>query len=413
MSEQLRTDLSPAFTPPERQELELLRQLLIIEHRARLQAEHRIETILAWSCHELRRPLQTIVTWLQVARSRRTDETLARRAFEVIEGGARLLAVIIADLQDYSRLAADQVRLTLQPVDLVEVLRALVDTTRLVAENKGLQLAADLPAETVWVLADGIRLEQIVSNLLANALKFTPAGGRVSVHVGRYGTDEVELSVRDTGRGIPPDALGRIFEPFWQADPGSDTESGIGLGLAIARALVHSHGGTLAAESAGEGQGATFRLRLPARAVTPAARRVPSAPGFPELRARRVLLVSTDAGVLGSGRVCLEGAGAVVTLARSLAEVRMMVDARFVDLLVWDGDDLPLLAAGETIQSVRQTGALAARRLSAVLLTSKPGDAVARARTLGFHACLAKPLALADLAAVLQRSGQGRLSPPV
>ena len=228
------------------------------------QANHLKDEFLATVSHELRTPLNAILGWARMLASTPLPPDRTRHAIGTIERNAAALALIIDDLLDMSRIVAGTLHLAPQPVDLVAVTQATLDAVRPSAVTKHLHLAfsPDVPAVEL-VPGDAGRLQQVISNLLTNAIKFTPEGGRVDVFIERS-NDHVEVRVVDTGQGISPDFLPYVFERFRQAD-GATTRrhTGLGLGLAIVRQLVELHGGTVHAASEGVGHGATFTVSLP------------------------------------------------------------------------------------------------------------------------------------------------------
>ena len=232
--------------------------------RAAENANHLKDEFLATVSHELRTPLNAILGWARMLGAKQLAPDRAGHAVAVIERNASALAHIIDDLLDVSRIVAGTLHLAPEPVDLVAVAQAALDAVRPLAVTKNVHLAfsPDLPAiETVS--GDAGRLQQVIWNLLANAIKFTPEGGRVDVFI-EPSNDHMEVRVVDTGQGISPDFLPHVFERFRQAD-GATTRrhTGLGLGLAIVRQLVELHGGTVHAASEGVGRGATFTVRLP------------------------------------------------------------------------------------------------------------------------------------------------------
>ena len=243
--------------------------LLVREQEARDQAEraNRMkDEFLAMMSHELRTPLNTVMGWADILRSADVPAERRQRAADVIARNTRVLSRIVRDLLDVSRLTAGQLRLSRAPVDLTELARAVVETCSVDAAAAGVALKFAAPAGPVQVAGDEERLQQVLANLLGNALKFTPAGGHIDVTVERDG-DRVRLRVADTGRGIAADFLPHVFERFRQADSSSTREQeGLGLGLAIVLDLVRLHGGDVTAESAGPGAGAEFTVVLPVSA---------------------------------------------------------------------------------------------------------------------------------------------------
>jgi signal transduction histidine kinase len=240
--------------------------LLVRERLAREQAEEASlakDRFLATVSHELRNPLAAILSWASLVRGGAADEERVRRAFQAIERNAKLQARLVDDLLDVSRIAAGKLELNVGPVDLAPVILAALDTVRPAAEAKQVSLEVALDPATGLVRGDPDRLQQVVWNLLSNAIKFTAEGGTVTTTLERFNL-HAELRITDTGRGIAPDVLPHLFEPFWQADDDRRRgRSGLGLGLAIVRHLVESHGGTVAAHSRGPGWGAVFRVTIP------------------------------------------------------------------------------------------------------------------------------------------------------
>jgi signal transduction histidine kinase len=242
-------------------------ELLVREQRAREAAEHanRLkDEFLATLSHELRTPLNAILGWVELLRSDRVTEERRAHAAGVVARNATFLTRLVEDLLDVSRIAAGQVQLQVGTVDVAKVAHRAVETTSETAKKKGVTVTAALDgSQACTVTADPERLQQIINNLVANAVKFTPPGGLVHVCVTPT-NGRVEVVVRDTGRGIGPDFLPHVFDRFRQEDATSTREhGGLGLGLSIARELAQLHGGSITADSAGVGQGAAFTLTLP------------------------------------------------------------------------------------------------------------------------------------------------------
>jgi signal transduction histidine kinase/CheY-like chemotaxis protein len=221
------------------------------------------DEFLATVSHELRTPLSAMLGWARLLRSGRLDESRYAQALEVMERNALAQQQIIEDILDVSRIITGKLRLEVSPVELERIVTDAVDSMKPSAEAKGVRLQFIADSAANLVLGDANRLQQIVWNLLSNAVKFTPRGGRVQIAVQRINS-HAEISVRDTGKGIKKEFLPYVFERFRQADSSSTRQyGGLGLGLAIVRHLTESHGGTVVATSPGEGQGATFTIRLP------------------------------------------------------------------------------------------------------------------------------------------------------
>jgi signal transduction histidine kinase/CheY-like chemotaxis protein len=259
----------------ERQLAEEERALLFIsEQTARKRAEELSQTkdlFLATISHELREPLTAILGWAHILRTKECDPATTAYAIETIERNINVQVQLIEDLLDTSRIENGKLRLNLQPLDLASVVRAAVDVVRPAADEKGVELQLILDSASTDVIGDPERLQQVVWNLLSNAIKFTPAGGWVEVRVERrvlgrvIGMDSRALiTITDTGRGIDSSLLPHVFERFIQAhESGKQVKSGLGIGLALVHQLVELHGGTVRAESPGEGQGTVFCVELP------------------------------------------------------------------------------------------------------------------------------------------------------
>lgn len=231
--------------------------------QAAQEANRMKDEFLAVLSHELRSPLNAILGWTQILRNRQLNEAAIAKALETIERNAKLQTQLIEDLLDVSRIIRGKLTLKICPVNLICVIEAAINTVRPSADAKSIDLEFIPALGTEFISADAERLQQVVWNLLSNAIKFTPAGGRVKIQLNS--TDcETQITITDTGKGISPDFLPHVFEHFRQADS-STTRSygGLGLGLSIVRHLVELHGGTVQAESPGEGQGATFIVTLP------------------------------------------------------------------------------------------------------------------------------------------------------
>ena len=240
------------------------------EREARREAEAAARSkdeFVATLSHELRTPLNAIFGWVQLLRAGTLDDGARAHALEVIERNTRTQTRMVEDLLDVSRMMSGRLRIEPRPVDLAMVVRAALDAVRPALDAKSLDLVTELDAATGPVAGDPERLQQVIWNLLTNAIKFTPRGGRIEVRLERCDS-HVQVQVSDSGRGIPPDFLPRVFERFSQAEGSSSrTQPGLGIGLALVRHLVELHGGTVQVASEGEGRGATFTVRLPVPAT--------------------------------------------------------------------------------------------------------------------------------------------------
>jgi signal transduction histidine kinase len=225
------------------------------------------DEFLATLSHELRTPLTAIFGWAQMLRTGKLDEATFQRALDSIERNARVQVQLIDDLLDISQIITGKLRLQVHPVELVPVIEAAIDAIQPAADAKGIQLVRLLEPKAGLVSGDPDRLQQVIWNLLANAIKFTSSGGRVTVHLAQVDSN-IEVSVTDTGQGIDPEFLPFVFDRFRQADSTTTRKyGGLGLGLAIVRHLVEMHGGTAQVHSAGIGKGAILTVRFPSMAA--------------------------------------------------------------------------------------------------------------------------------------------------
>ena len=230
-------------------------------------ASHLKDDFLATVAHEIRTPSSAVLGWARILESKQLPPESADRAIAAIGRNATALAHIIDDLLDSSRILNGAIRLALRPVDLATVAQAALDAVHPLAATKNVHLAFDDVPGSRTIRGDAERLKQVIWNLLANAIKFTPEGGRVDVFI-ESAAEHVEIRVVDTGQGISPELLPHVFERFRQGDEATTRRhTGLGLGLGIARHLVELHGGTVQAASPGVGQGATFTVRLPIAAA--------------------------------------------------------------------------------------------------------------------------------------------------
>jgi signal transduction histidine kinase len=239
-------------------------RLFEAEHRARTEAEElnrSKDAFLATVSHELRTPLTAILGWSRILSGEKSDTSTFTHGLETIERNARAQEQLIDDLLDAIRIKTGKLRLHIDPVELSSVIDSVIDSLQPLADSKHIRLQRNTPSKTAYVLGDQTRLQQVMWNLLANAIKFTPRGGDVWIQLELVGS-YLEVKVTDTGEGIGPDFLPYVFEPYRQPD-GSTTGQGLGLGLAIVRQLVELHRGTVRAESSGKGQGSCLTVSLP------------------------------------------------------------------------------------------------------------------------------------------------------
>jgi signal transduction histidine kinase/ActR/RegA family two-component response regulator len=356
--------------------------------------------------HELRTPLNALMGWIWWLRRGGLDEERQKRALETIERSATSLAQLVEDLLDVSRIITGKLRISARPVEPAAVAAAAVEAVRPAAAAKAIALGVSVDPAVGTVLADPDRLQQILWNLLSNAIKFTPDKGRVDVTLRRAETDVV-IQVRDSGQGIPAAVLPHVFDRFRQADARPIT--GLGLGLSIVRHLVEVHGGTIRAESPGEGLGATFTVTLPVHATAAVAAPVipPRAQG-PRLDDLRILVVEDDSDARLWVKNSLEDLGAIVLIATSVQEAVETFERDTPHVLVSD-IRLPDADGYALLQRVRAADARRGRHTPAIALTAYPRvEDRARALEAGFQLHLPKPVAPDDLtAAIAALAGRG------
>jgi two-component system CheB/CheR fusion protein len=359
------------------------------------------DTFLATLSHELRTPLTSMLAWVRMLRSGRLDEAVTTRALESIERNTRAQAELIEDLLDVSRITSGKLRLDMLPLDLAAVIQTAIETLRPAAEAKSIRLDATLAPARGAVLGDRERLQQVVWNLVSNAVKFTPRGGRVEVTLA-WEDHRARLTVQDTGMGIKPTLLPSIFERFRQGEDSSTrTFGGLGIGLAIVRHIVELHGGTVTAESAGEGQGATFTVAIP---FAPAAARPRDLTDLKpavvrELHADpamldgiRVMLVEDDRDAREVVAAVLTHHGAVVSAVSSASEALEVLHDVRPDVLVSD-IGMPGQDGYALMRAVRALPAGDGGRVAAIALTAYArADDSRQALDAGFQMHLSKPV---------------------
>jgi len=307
------------------------------EKRARdeaVEANRSKDFFLAFVSHELRSPLNAILGWSKILLTKTVDESTRRNALETIERSARLQTKLINDLVDSARVASGKLRLEFHPTNLCEIVRVAYQAQRPVAEAHGLEFTFVSDCDEVTVYADAGRLQQVITNLISNAIKFTPDGGKVSLKIA-MADDVVSVHVKDTGHGISSDALPNIFQQFSQGEIGrSRSNTGLGLGLSIVKILVAKHGGSVQARSEGPGKGSEFIVSLPlSDSMEPEADEEASEPiGRRALADRKILIVEDDADSREVLQLFLEQAGANVSSADSSKEAMAQLARRLNDL---------------------------------------------------------------------------------
>ena len=363
------------------------------------------DEFLATMSHELRTPLNAIFGWITLLRTRRLDEATQERALETIERNARAQKRLIEDLLDVSRIVTGKVALELVTVDPRRVVEAALETMHPAAQAKGLKIVPLVDIGAGTVRGDFARLQQIVCNLLSNAIKFTDTGGQVEVCLARR-NGEVEISISDSGQGIKPEFLPLVFDRFRQEDGSiSRRHGGLGLGLAIVRHLVELHAGSVDAQSAGEGRGAKFIVRLPAREAN-LLPRVTEAPSNGIVSAAmlmgvRLLVVDDDPGARELISGMLEGFGAHVSVAESGQAALSLLFAQRPDVLIADLG-MPGMDGYALIEQVRALDPDFGGLTPAVAVTAyaSPQDRL-RALQAGYQNHVAKPVEAEELAIVI------------
>lgn len=387
-------------------------QLLAAERAARAEAERASrlkDEFLATLSHELRTPLNAILGWSQILRLRAGNDPELAEGLEVIERNARVQTQLTEDLLDMSRIISGKIRLDVQAVDLQDVVKAAVAAVRHSAEAKGIRLNVVLDPLVGPVRGDPGRLQQCFWNLLTNAIKFTPRGGRVQVSLGRVGS-HVELRVVDNGQGIKPEFLPHLFERFRQADASTTRRhGGLGLGLSIVKNLVELHGGTVWASSDGEGQGATFCIELPVMVIHPLPPHRSSAVSatgssqtdHPSLEGITVIVVDDEVDSRQLVKRVLEGCGARVVPAASAQEALELMAQEPPDMLISD-IGMPVQDGYELIRKVRSLPPDRGGRTPAAALTAfARAEDRTRALRAGYQTHVPKPVEPTELTAVV------------
>jgi CheY-like chemotaxis protein/two-component sensor histidine kinase len=350
-----------------------------------------------------------VLGWLSLLRSGRLDDQTRAKALETIERNANAQAQLIEDILDVSRVITGKLRLDVRPFDLEQVIDAAIASVHPAADAKQILIETKIDRDASIIWGDATRLQQVIWNLLSNAVKFTPKDGRITVRLERVNA-HTQIVVSDTGQGINPEFLPYVFDRFRQADSTSTRmHSGLGLGLAIVRHLVEMHGGSVRAESEGEGRGATFTLDLPVRAVRPEVEqevvayseeeddRQASCP--PQLQGIKVLVVDNEPDARDLVQNMLEQCGALVETASSTAEALSFLEQSKPDVLVSD-IGMPGEDGYDLIRRVRaqESGA----SLPAVALTAYVGEEDRRrALSAGYQEHLAKPVKLSRLVTLI------------
>lgn len=369
------------------------------------------EEFLATISHELRTPLSAILGWARMLRLGQISPENTAKALDTIERNARAQAQLVDDLLDVSRIITGKLRMDVRPADPNAFIDAAVDAVRPAAEAKGVRVQKVVDTGLLSIPGDPVRLQQVVWNLLSNAIKFTPRDGRVQIRSERVNS-HLEIVVSDTGQGIPPDFLPHVFDRFRQADQKTSRQhGGMGLGLAIVRHLVELHGGTVRADSEGEGRGATFTVMLPispvyqvdtsGSRVHPSARDLlPPADLTDRLDGLRILVVDDESDTRDLLKQGLEYCGAAVTVAESAGEALDLMKVSIPDVLISDigmaGTD-----GYDFIRQVRKLSRQQGGKVAAIALTAytRIEDRLQALRA-GYDMHVPKPVELTELVAV-------------
>jgi len=395
----------------ERQAMEQQRGALFEAERMARQEGERLarlkDEFLATLSHELRTPLSAIVGWTSLLKQSLDKPETVRRGIEAIALNGHLQTKLIDDLLDMNRIISGKLKLDVELIDIELLLVAAVDMLRPLAESKGIEIVISASnGAPMRVRGDALRLHQVFANLLTNALKFTPAGGRIVIASRPLANSEVEVSVSDNGEGIDPQFLGHLFERFSQANSNAArVHGGLGLGLSIVKQLAELHGGSVTGTSAGIGQGATFTVVLPA---LPALPEVSGAGEIAcagedkhiesiDLRGTSVLLVDDDDDIVEVGRRLLAEYGASVVTANSVSAALTYLRDAPPHVLISD-ISMPELNGYDLINEVRHGLSLDAQQLPAVAISALSRlEDKQRALDAGYQAYIVKPLRLHGL----------------
>ncbi|WP_427162403.1 PAS domain S-box protein [Aliinostoc sp. HNIBRCY26] len=381
----------------ERKAIETQRERLLQQEQAAREAAERAnrmkDEFLAVVSHELRTPLQPILGWSRLLQSPNVSSERLQQGLSTIERNAQQQLQLIDDLLDISRIIRGQISLNFVAIDLVEPIMAALETVHLAAEAKAIRFEMLLDPSLGQVKGDKSRLQQVIWNILSNAVKFTPKGGKITVQLSRVDSHLAQIQVSDTGKGIQPEFLPYVFELFRQQESSTTrTFGGLGLGLAIARQLVEAHGGIITVVSAGEGQGATFTVQLPLTSVanphTPDDRNSPRL----NLDKLRVIVIDDEADSLELVKFMLEQEGAdILGFSAANQALSVLTQAQF-DLLISD-IGMPEMDGYKFIRQVRELPPQFNRDIPAIALTAYAGEANHRQiLAAGFQAHLAKPI---------------------
>ena len=387
-------------------------RLIEDEARARSEAEsaNRMkDEFLSVLSHELRTPLNAMLGWVRILRSGNIDHERLEKALEIIERNTRQQSSLIEDLLDVSRIISGKMRIEGELIDLVQALEQAAEIVRPLAVAKAVEFEVQAASEPLYLQGDVLRLQQVITNLLQNAVKFTPSGGKVALKFVIDGGEAV-VSVTDTGVGIDPEFLPHIFDRFSQADASTRrTNTGLGLGLTIVRTIVELHGGTTTAESQGEGKGASFTVRLPlANELYATETSVPPMTtngSTGSLSGVKILVVDDDADGLTPLRIMLEREAAIVATAGSASDALRHLRAKDFDILISD-IGMPTMDGFELISQLRRNKRQRNHDIKAIAYTAYASEEDrVRVLSAGYEVHLAKPLDFDELLSVVKKFG--------
>ncbi|HYJ91394.1 MAG TPA: PAS domain S-box protein, partial [Pyrinomonadaceae bacterium] len=386
-------------------------RLIEIEARARADAEsaNRMkDEFLSVLSHELRTPLNAMLGWVRILRSGNVDQDRLEKALEIIERNTRQQSSLIEDLLDVSRIISGKMRIESELIDLVQSLGQAAENVRPLAVAKGVEFEVQVASEPLYLKGDIVRLQQVFTNLLQNAIKFTPGGGSVALKFATEDSNAV-ITVRDTGVGIESEFLPHIFDRFSQADASTRrTNSGLGLGLTIVRTIVEMHGGVITAESEGPNKGASFRVRLPLAEefYKSDASPVVVVNGSSEsLSGVRIIVVDDDVDGLAPLRILLEREKASVATATSATEALERLKLNDFDILISD-IGMPSMDGFELISRLRQNKEQRNHGIKAIAYTAYASEEDRnRVLSAGYHVHLAKPLDFDELLTIVKNFG--------
>src|SRR5881296_2030874 len=388
---------------------EMLRQIRAretdLEHRT-IELEKALEELqragkmkdefLATLSHELRTPLTAIFGWINLLQSGKLDHERTAKAIEVIDRSARAQMKLVNDLLNVSQIVTGKLKIRPEWTDAGTIIRTAVDSIQPAAAAKGVPVVTEIANGAEPVFADAERLQQVLWNLLSNAIKFSERGEEVQVECGRVGT-HFQISIRDCGEGIDPEFIPYVFERFMQADASATRKhGGLGLGLAIVRHIIESHGGNVMAYSRGKGQGATFTVQLPVPAIQKDSAVSPeSTPA--SLKGLKVMLVEDEFDTREMVAEGLEQSGATVLLAASGAEALRVLARQTPDVLISD-IGMPEMDGYELLEKIRSEYAPNMRPIPAVALTAFATEQEReRSFEAGYQVHLAKPVTISEL----------------